>query len=200
MNGDLEGLLLITELNNDEFDLFKAALRTLLTKTFIIRGIDREAELYDFTMRNTALFDSWFSCMDAGIIRDESLGVISFRGFGDTRLRLTREETCALLVMRLLYEEKRVELSLSAFPTVTVFDFVQKYNAMVDGEIKKTRIVELLSRLQVCKLIDIASPDISDMEGMIILYPSLAISVDRDSIDEMLAMLVRKGDETEGEA
>jgi hypothetical protein len=102
--------------------------------------------------------------------------------------------------MRLLYEEKRAELSLSAFPTVTVFDFVQKYNAMVDGEIRKTRIVELLRRLQACKLIDIASPDISDMDGMIILYPSLAISVDRDSIDEMLAMLTHKGEETEGEA
>jgi hypothetical protein len=203
MNRDLEGLSLITELNDDEFDLFRSAVRTLLTKTFIIRGIDREAELYDFTIRNTALFDAWFACMDATVIRDESLGVISFRGSGDTRLRLGREETCALLVMRLLYEEKRIELSLSAFPSVTVFDFVQRYNAMVDAEIKKTRIVELLRRLQACKLIDVASPDISDMEGAIILYPSLAISVDRDSIDELLDSLTGKGEASakdEGEA
>jgi hypothetical protein len=199
MNSDIEGLSLITELNDGEFDLFRAAVRTLLAKTFIIRGIGREAELYDFTIRNTALFDAWFACMDATVIRDESLGVISFRGSGDTRLRLGREETCALLVMRLLYEEKRAELSLSAFPAITVFDFVQKYNAMVDAEIKKTRIAALLQRLQVCKLIDVRSPDISDMEGMIILYPSLAISVDRDSIDELLASLTGKDEPDAGD-
>jgi hypothetical protein len=34
------------------------------------------------------------------------------RGGGDTWLRLGREETCALLTARLLYEEKRTELSL----------------------------------------------------------------------------------------
>ncbi|MDR1108485.1 MAG: DUF4194 domain-containing protein, partial [Spirochaetaceae bacterium] len=117
---DLDGLSLITELTDEDFDLFKSAVRTLLTKTFIIRGIQKEAELYDFTIRNSELFDAWFSCMDAVLIRDESLGVVCFRGGGDTRLRLGREETCAILIARLLYEEKRAELSLTAFPTVTV--------------------------------------------------------------------------------
>jgi hypothetical protein len=198
MTGDLEGLTLITELVDDDFDLFKTAVRTLLTKTFIIRGIDKEEELYDFTIRNSSLFDAWFSCMDAALIRDESLGIIGFRGAGDTRLRLGREETCALLTARLLYEEKRVELSLAAFPTVTVFDFVQKYNVMVGDEIKKTRLIEVLRRLQAHKLVEVDSQDLSDMEGIIILYPSLAMSVDRDSIDELLASLAHKGKTGEG--
>ncbi|MDR0590079.1 MAG: DUF4194 domain-containing protein [Spirochaetaceae bacterium] len=200
MSNDLEGLTLITELVDNDFDLFKIAVRTLLTKTFIIRGIDKEEELYNFTIRNSSLFDSWFSCMDAILIRDESLGVICFRGSGDTRLRLGREETCALLTARLLYEEKRVELSLTAFPTVTVFDFVQKYNVMVGDEIKKTRLIEVLRRLQSHKLVEVDSQDLSDMEGMIILYPSLAMSVDRDSIDELLASLAHKGKTGGGES
>ncbi|MDR1893093.1 MAG: DUF4194 domain-containing protein [Spirochaetales bacterium] len=195
---DLEGLNLITELTEGDFDLFKAAVHTLLAKTFIIRGIDRDDELYNFTIRNGGLFDSWFSCMDASLVRDESLGVICFRGGGDTRLRLGREETCALLVARLLYEEKRAELSLAAFPGVTVFDFVQKYNVMVGEEIKKTRLIEVLRRLQAHRLIETDSPDISSGEGTIILYPSLAMSVDRDSIDQLLSSLARK-EKTEGE-
>jgi hypothetical protein len=187
-----EGLILITELTDYDFDLFKTAVRTLLTKTFIIRGIRKEEELYDFTIRNGSLFDGWFSCMDGLLIRDEGLGVISFRGAGDTRLRLGREETCALLTARLLYEEKRVELSLTAFPVVTVFDFVQKYNVMVGDEIKKTRLIEVLRRLQAHKLIGVDSQDLSDMDALIILYPSLAMSVDRDSIDELLSSLAHK--------
>ncbi|MDR0669817.1 MAG: DUF4194 domain-containing protein [Treponema sp.] len=192
MTQDLEGLHLITELTETDFDLFKAAVKTLLTRTFIIRGIDREEELYDFTIRNSELFDAWFSCMDAGLIRDEGLGVICFRGGGDTRIRLGKEETCALLTARLLYEEKRLELSLTAFPSITVFDFVQRYNVLVGDEIRKTRLVEVLRRLQSHKLIEIDSRDPSDAEGMIILYPSLAMSVDRDSIDELLQSLSRR--------
>jgi hypothetical protein len=131
--------------------------------------------------------------MDAVLIRDEGLGVICFRGSGDTRLRLGREETCALLTARLLYEEKRAELSLTAFPTVSVLDFIQKYNVLVGEEIKKTRLVDVLHRLQTHKLIGADSPDLSDSEGILILYPSLAMSLDRDSIDELLASLSRAG-------
>jgi hypothetical protein len=199
MSFDLEGLVLITELTDNDFDLFKTAVRTLLTKTFIIRGIDKEEALYDFTIRNGSLFDAWFSCMDGLLIRDEGLGVISFRGSGDTRLRLGREETCALLTARLLYEEKRVELSLTSFPVVTVFDFVQKYNVMVGDEIRKTRLIEVLRRLQSHKLVEVDSQDLSDMDALIILYPSLAMSVDRDSIDELLSSLAHKGNTEEGE-
>jgi hypothetical protein len=191
MTQDLEGLNLITELTEGDFDLFKAAVRILLTRTFIIRGIDKEEELYHFTIRNSALFDSWFSCMDASLVRDEGLGVICFRGGGDTRLRLGKEETCALLTARLLYEEKRAELSLTSFPAITVFDFVQRYNVLVGDEIKKTRLSDVLRRLQSHKLIELDSRDPADAEGMIILYPSLAMSVDRDSIDELLRSLSR---------
>jgi hypothetical protein len=189
---DLEGLTLITELTEGDFDLFKTAVRTLLSKTFIIRGIDREEELYDFTIRNSGLFDAWFACMDASLVRDEGLGVICFRGGGDTRLRLGKEETCALLTARLLYEEKRAELSLTAFPSITVFDFIQRYNVLVGDEIRKTRLVEVLRRLQSHKLIETDSRDPSGAEGLIILYPSLAMSVDRDSIDELLQSLSRR--------
>jgi hypothetical protein len=192
MKSETEYISRITELTDEEFDLFQASLKMLLSKTFIIRGKEREEELYDFTIRNMPIYDAWFSCMDAKIVKDESLGVIAFRGAGGTRLRLGREETCALLVFRLLYEEKRTELSLTSFPSVTVLDFVEKYNALVNGILKKTRLAEILRRLQSLKLIDILSSDVTDAEGLIVLYPSLAVSVGRDSIDELLGSLVSK--------
>jgi hypothetical protein len=197
MRSETEYISQITELTPDEFDLFKTSLKILLSKTFIIRGREQEEELYDFAIRNITIYDAWFSCMDAGLVKDESLGVIAFRGSGSTRLRLGREETCALLVFRLLYEEKRTELSLTAFPSVTVLDFIEKYNAMTNSILKKTRIEEILRRLQSHKLIEVLSSDLSDSESLVVLYPSLAICVDKDSIDELLGTLTAK---TTGEA
>jgi hypothetical protein len=189
MNTDISALSIITELTPAEFDIFKSAVRTLIAKTFIIRGIKKEEALYNFVIRNIALFDAFFLCMDAAVLRDEGLGVISFRGQGDTRLRLNSEETCAMLVARIMYEEKRAELTLTTFPTITIEDFVQRYNALTGSKLNKTHLSDMLRRLETHKLIDINSAGLSGTEGIMILYPSIAMTVDHDSIDEMLSTL-----------
>ena len=195
MNQDLDALPLIRDLSSEEFELFKTALHTLTSKTFIIRGIDRERELYDFTIRNTALFEAWFACMDAILVRDESLGVIAFRGSGSTRLYFSKDEICAVLVLRLLYEDKKLEVSLTKFPVVSIRDFQDKYNAMTGEEIKKTALIKVLSRLSSCKLVSVESQDYADPEGIIQLYPSIPLSIDRNALDEAVAILGKKSNE-----
>jgi hypothetical protein len=199
MNQDLDALALIRDLSNEDFEQFRQALQTLTSKTFIIRGIEKERELYNFTVRNIALFEAWFSCMDASLVRDEGLGVIAFRGQGNTRLRFSREEICAVLTLRLLYEDKKLEVSLAAFPSLTVMDFQQKYNAVTGEEIRKTALINVLRRLSSCKLIAVDSPDYADPEGLIRLYPSIPLSIDRNALDEAVAFL-RNGEQGESAA
>jgi hypothetical protein len=202
MNQDLDALVLIRELSSDEFEKFKTALHILTSKTFIIRGIDKEQELYDFTVRNSTLFDAWFSCMDASLVRDESLGVIAFRGLGNTRLYFSKDEICSVLVLRLLYEDKKLEVTLNKFPMVTVRDFQDKYNAMTGDDINKTTLKKVLVKLSSCKLISVESQDYTDPEGIIQLYPSIPISIDRNALDNAIALLGDKsedGEDIEGE-
>ncbi|MDR0998782.1 MAG: DUF4194 domain-containing protein [Treponema sp.] len=199
MNQDLEALALIRDLSNEDFELFRQALHILTSKTFIIRGIEKERDLYNFTVRNTALFEAWFSCMDASLVRDEGLGVIAFRGQGNTRLRLSREEICAVLTLRLLYEDKKLEVSLTAFPVLRVMDFQQKYNAMTGEEIKKTALINILRRLSSCKLIAVDSQDYADPDGLIRLYPSIPLSMDRSALDEAAAFLRNRDEGKAGE-
>ena len=189
MKDELNALVLIRDLSNDEFERFKTAVQILTSKTFIIRGIDKERELYDFAIRNIALFEAWFSCMDASVVRDESLGVIAFRGSGNTRLFFSKDEICAVLVLRLLYEEKKLEVTLTKFPYVYVRDFQDKFNAMTGEEIKKTALIKVLTRFSSCKLVSIESQDYADPEGIIQLYPSIPLSIDRSALDTAVAIL-----------
>jgi hypothetical protein len=191
MNQDLAALSLIQELNSDDFERFKAAIRMLTSKTFILRALEKERDLYHFTIRNISLFDAWFSCMDVSLVRDESSGVIAFRGTGGNRLFFSREEICAVLALRMIYEDKKLEVSLTAFPIVTIADFQQKYNAMTGEDIKKTALINVLRRLVSCKLIGLESKDYADPEGIIQLYPSIPLSVNRDALDEGIAFLNR---------
>jgi len=197
MNQDLDALALIQNLSNDEFERFKSAVQILTSKTFIIRGIDKERELYDFAVRNIRLFEAWFLCMGASLVRDESMGVIAFRGSGNTRLHFSKDEICAVLVLRLLYEDKKLEVSLTKFPVLTVRDFQDKYNAMTGEDIKKTALIKILTRLSSCKLISVESNDYTDPEGIIQLYPSIPLSIDRNALDLAVTALANKNtDET----
>jgi hypothetical protein len=189
MNRDLDALNLIRDLSSDEFERFKTAVQILTSKTFIIRGIDKEQEHYDFAIRNIKLLEAWFSCMDADIVRDESLGVIAFRGSGNTRLFFSKDEICAVLVLRLIYEDKKLEVTLTKFPTITIRDFQDKYNAHTGEEIKKTALIKILSRLSSCKLISVESHENYNPEGIIILYPSIPLSIDRNALDTALSQL-----------
>jgi hypothetical protein len=191
MNQDLAALSLIQELNADDFERFRAAIRMLTTKTFIIRGLEKERDLYHFTIRNIALFEAWFSCMDVSLVRDESAGVIAFRGAGGSRLFFSREEICAVLVLRMIYEDKKLEVSLTAFPIVSIADFQQKYNAMTGEDIKKTALINVLRRLVSCKLIALETKDYADPEALLQLYPSIPLSINRDALDEGIAFLNR---------
>ena len=192
MNQDLDALVLIRDLSSGEFERFKAAVSLFTSKTFIIRGLDKERELYDFTIRNIKLFEAWFSCMDAIIVRDESLGVIAYRGPGNTRLYFSKEEICAVLVLRLFYEEKRLEVKLTKFPVISTRDFQDKYNAMTGDQIKKTALIKVLTRLSSCRLISVSSTDYSDPDGIIQLYPSIPLAIDRAALDTALDFLGNK--------
>lgn len=191
MSLDAEHLSLIGELDDASFDVFKAAVKTLLSRTFIVRGEERGDEVYDFAVRNVRLLEAYFACADMEIRRDETLGVVACRGGSETRMRLGREETCALLVLRLLFEEKRSELSLAGHPSVLVVDFVQRYRAVVGEELKKTRLESALRKLASSRLIRLPA-DPTDPDGAIVLYPSLAMALDREGIDEILAAVAKE--------
>jgi hypothetical protein len=98
-----------------------------------------------------------------------------------------------------LYEDKKIEVSLTSFPVVTISDFQQKYNAMTGNEIRKTALINVIRRLSSCKLIAVDTQDYADPEGLIILYPSIPLSIDRDGIDEAVSYLQNRAGDGEDE-
>lgn len=174
----------IGELTDAEFDAFRSCARTLLGKTFLMRGFEREEKLYEFALRNVRLLETWFSCAGIELRRDEGLGVIACRASHEMRARLGREETAALLVARLIFEEERGALRLSRFPSVTVGDFLRRFQTVTGIEPRKTRMAEAFARLSRFRLLSLSS-DASDPDGTIVLYPSLALALDMQAIEEI---------------
>jgi hypothetical protein len=154
--------------------------------------VEKEAELYDFTLRNIRLFDAWFSCMDAELKVDEALGVIAFRGPASLRYHFSREEICAVLALRLLYEDKKLEVSLTRFPVASVGEFKEKYNALTGGALRKTALEAVLSRLSATRLVGLPNQELADDNALIELYPAIAMSIEREALDQGIAWLDAK--------
>lgn len=191
MTLDPAGLAVLGELTDSEFDTFRSCVRLLLSRTFLMRSFEKEERLYEFALRNIHLLELWFSCADIELRRDEGLGVIACRSGAEMRNNLGREETCALLVCRILYEEQRGTIRLSRNPSVTIGDFLRRYMAITGIQPKKTRMAEIFRRLSFFRLIKLHS-DPADPEGLMILYPSLALALDLAAVEEIETALERE--------
>ncbi|AEJ20328.1 DUF4194 domain-containing protein [Gracilinema caldarium] len=179
--GNLEDLADIDRLDREDASLFSRLLRELVSRCFILRS--EEERLYNFGIRNFHLLEVYFACMDAQVRKDEGLGVIAWRGTTENRVRLNQEESIAVFILRLFYEEKRNSLRLSEYPIITVLDLTQRFKAMTGAELKKTHLKDLLKRFSRFRLI--RAQDGINPDGTIILYPTLAFAIDQETIEKL---------------
>ena len=91
-------------------DKFKLAANKLLNNCFIIKKKDDTRNDYIFIIQNKDLFNEYFDLLGYRIEINEMHGVVALTSQqGTGRLRLKKIESILLLILRLLYIEKRKE-------------------------------------------------------------------------------------------
>ena len=98
------------------------------------------------------------------------------------------DESIALLILRLLYEEKAGEVTLHGERTVLSEDFMEKLRALSDRRPKKTHTERILKRFQTLRLIRLLGAP-TDPESVIVLYPSIPFALDGFAIEDLHAKL-----------
>ncbi|MDA3835111.1 MAG: DUF4194 domain-containing protein [Spirochaetales bacterium] len=182
------GLNALYDMTEHDRTQFSRSVQTLLTSTFIIKQVDKDRELYRFTLSNFSLFETYFAIAGWHLRKDESRGIIACSGPPSASVSLNLEETLSLLVFRLLHEEKQHEISLHSELLVRQYEFHEKYKVLTDRMLNKTRMKEILHKLKMLKLIA-SKGDETDPETLIILYPSIAFVLDSTTIDDMHARI-----------
>ncbi len=186
----IDDIKLILEYNDQDRDLFRKAVHKLFSSSFILRGIKDEEELYSFIIRNRDAFDAYCDCAGWTLRVDETLGVISWKGPSPARLLLSKDETIFLVIVRLIYEEKRNEISLLEFPAASVAEIHEKYRDFTGNQLKKTRLSDILRRLSNLKLIRPDGMDISS-DTQVMMYPSLALALDSAAVNALYEKITK---------
>lgn len=176
---------------------FAEAVRRLLSDGLIWREDEQDRRVYNFLVRRRDLVVDYLAVAGWDLRYDERATVFQVvHRDGAHRRRLNRDTTIWLLLLRLIYAEKRerMEVGLTRYPTISVEALYQRYTEFLPGQAvkKKTSLDEALRMLQNLKLIRAGGGGMlraTDNDKLIELLPTLEVVVPGNAISEIAERL-----------
>lgn len=178
-------------------DRFRIAANKLLNQCFLLRKREDTKKEYLFVRQNRELFFPFFDLLGYDLKINEDQGVIGIvNQFGTGRLSLGKYESVFLLILRILYVEKRRELgTFSEEVTVLMEEIREKYamlrlraRPLLDKGTERS-MISLFRRYNLIQNLD---GDVSQPDARIIIYPSIIMAVDVEDVNEYYAMTEQK--------
>ena len=179
---------------------FRIAANKLLNQCFLLKRRDDTKKDYSFVRENRELFSTYFDLLGYELKINEDQGVIGLvNQFGTGRIELSKYDSILLLILRLLYIEKRKELSTSSEDVTVLMEEIREKYAMLKIKTKpildkgmERGMVRLFRRYNIIQNID---TDVSQADARIVIYPSVIMAVPVENINEYYEMTERKLEE-----
>ena len=188
----LEGML------QKDKDEFKRIGNRLLSCCFICKGNTSSRSDYYFVLKHREKFRDFLDVLGYRMEINEEYGVIQLTNPQNyNHLNLKLMDSVILLILRILYDEKRRELSITNEVIVNLGDIQDKYLSLKirDKMIDKTTMRNALSLFKRFQLIEVLDKDYSKEETRILIYDSILLAVRVDDIRQTYEKLelYRKG-------
>lgn len=188
----LEGML------QKEKDEFRRICNRLLSTCFLCRGNVTNKSDYYFVLKYRDKFGNYLDILGYRLEINEEYGVIQLTNPQNyNRLNLKLYESIILLILRILYDEKKRELSASDEVIVNLGDIQDKYLSLQirDKMIDKTTMRNALSLFRRFQLIETLDKDLSNEESRILIYDAILMAVRVENIKQAKEKLelYRKG-------
>ena len=183
---------------------FRVAANKLLNQCFLLKKKEDTRKEYIFVRENKELFSVYFDLLGYEIKVNEDQGVIALVGQFDTgRLMLTKNDSILLLILRLLYVEKRKEISTSYEDVIVLMEEIREKYELLKLKTKprmdkgmEQRMVSLFRKYNIIKNLD---SDVNQADSRIVIYPSVMMAVTVDDINAYYAMTEKKLKEYAGD-
>ena len=168
-------------------DKFKSAANKLLGECFLLKKHKDTASDYNYILNNKDAFIEYFDILGYELIIDEQNGVIGLNNpSGTGRIHLKKIESILLLILRLLYIEKRKQLSQIDDVIIIADEIYDKYSMLkMNAKLDKTTMRNTLGMFQRYHLIGKLDADMSNPDTRILIYPSILFAVTVSSLDDL---------------
>lgn len=184
-------------------DEFRRVCNKLMSICFIIRRNEATKSDFYFIQRWKPVFERYLEVLGYTLEINDEYGVIQLVNRENyNHLNLKLNDSIILLILRILYDEKKRELSLTDV-VVNLGDIQEKYISLKirEKQIDKTTMNNALRLFKRFNLVELLDRDLMQEESRVIIYDSILMAVrveDIKRVNDMLA-LYRKGGKTEDE-
>lgn len=200
-------------LTTSEQNTFRSVIASLMTHTFILRGvydfsestIRKTNDEYNFALRNLDLIGDYLSYAGYSVANDEHYGIIYISSFPEgTKVRFDKMTTLVVYTLRLIYEEEREKLTLGTEVPYTVLDLNQKLIALGitkdNRPLSDTILGDALSRIARFRLIAKGQGSWSEKLTRFVILPSILLAIDKEKLEDLDELLKEKAREGSLEA
>ncbi|MDU6339834.1 MAG: DUF4194 domain-containing protein [Clostridium sp.] len=171
---------LYNKLSSRDKEAFKKVCNKLLSICFICGKIESNKGDYYFILRNRDIINDYFSPLGFSLEINEEYRVIQLvNKLNHNRIKLTLWESIVLLVLRVLYEEKIREISMSGDIVVNISDIQEKITALKirDRLIDKGILNNTLRTFKRLNIVTNLDRDLTSEDTRVIIYPTILMAI-----------------------
>lgn len=195
---------LLNGLSQGDKENFRRICNKLLSVCFICKKKEDAKSDYYFILRHKSDFQQYLEMLGYKLILNEEYGVIQLvNQLNYNRINLKLFESIILLILRILYDEKKRELSLDNDIIIDVGEIQDKFMALKirDKLIDKTTLGNALRVFRRFQLLEPLDKDLTRADSRLLLYDSILMAVKVDDIKAAYGKIeiYRKGSDMDEE-
>ena len=177
---------------------FRDTANKLLSNTFLCRDKKDNKENYYFLMSYKEVFDEFFKILGYEIVLDTTLGSVMLEGASASNtLKLKRDESVILLILRLLYHEKAKDASLNDNIICSVADIHEKYDYLqIKRKLNKTDLVSSMRLFRKYNLVEITG-DITTSTCRVVILPTILMAIKSEDVTSVYQAIMHITNEEE---
>ncbi len=184
----------------DVQETFQKICNQLLSCNYLSRDKKDNTKQYYFVVNYKQFFDEFFAILGDEVIINNELGCIQLKNnYSQGSLKLKKEETYIILILRILYQEKLINTTLNNTVQITIDEIHNKYQSF--GFKRKIFKTELLSALRLFKKYNIID-NLGDMQmssTKLLIFSTITLLIPVMNIQECYNYIIQlengKGDE-----
>lgn len=178
----LEGML------QKDKDEFTKICNRLLSNCFICKRNETTRADYYFIIKYRDKFSEYLSVLGYRMEINEEYGVVQLTNPQNyNRYNMKLYESIILLILRILYDEKKRELSVSDEVIINMGDIHEKFLSLKirDKMMDKTTLRNAVSTMRRFQLLEVLDKELSNEDSRLIIYDSILMAVRVEDIKQV---------------
>lgn len=170
----LEGML------QKDKDEFTRICNRLLSQCFLCKKNEATRADFYFIMKYKEKFTQYLSILGYRLEINEEYGVVQLVNMQNyNRYNMKLFESIILLILRILYDEKKRELSISDEVIINMGDIHEKFMSLKirDKMMDKTTLRNAISIMRRFQLVETLDKDLANEDARLIIYDSILMAV-----------------------